>query len=349
MALAQRTLKRGEGTAVVPVRVGERATPDRLIASLLHIGYRTEPLAEQPGEVARRGGILDVFPASEDEPLRIEFLGDEIESIRRFDATTQRSTAQVNGAQIGPAREALDLPAAVEVLAKHLDLSTLNEEYRERFEEELGRLAAGDSIPEEGFYTPFLAHGSLFEHLPANALVVVDEPADLSASLEEHDEHIDSLRHDLESRGELPGGLPTARLSSGELRALIEPQPRRLQLSRWTLDAHEDNDGDSSAAEPIRLPFAPADGFGGRLRALTSDVEQARRKGRSIVIVSQQAQRLAEVLNEEGFATYVTLEAQSPQAGLVEVVQGSLPQGWRLGASEPPLSLITDAEVFGFV
>jgi transcription-repair coupling factor (superfamily II helicase) len=349
-ALAQRTLPRGEQGTNVLVRVGERGTPDKLVGALLRLGYRTEPLAERPGEVARRGGIVDVYPASGEGPLRIEFFGDEIESLRRFDVATQRSTERLGEATIGAAREVLDLPAAIKQLAGQLDLSSLNEEMRERFEEELARLAAGDAIPEENFYVPLLASGTLLDHLPSGAFVIVDELADLTAALEEHDEHVEGIRFDLEGRGELPRGVPSPHVNATDLRALIERQAQVVHLSRWALDTRDEQEhAPSDNAASIRLPFAPADGFGGRLRSLTSDVDASRRNGRAIVIVSQQAQRLAELLSEDGVPAALVTTADDPQAGLVNVVQGSLPQGWRLTAAEPPLTLLTDAEVFGFV
>ena len=68
-------------------------------------GYTLGPLVEAPGEAARRGGILDVFPPTEALPLRIELFGDEVESIRRFDPETQRTVERLAQALVGPARE----------------------------------------------------------------------------------------------------------------------------------------------------------------------------------------------------------------------------------------------------
>ena len=61
----------------------------------------------EPGQFARRGGILDIFPASAEQPVRLELFGDEIETLRRFDPATQRSGERIQSVTIGPAREAL--------------------------------------------------------------------------------------------------------------------------------------------------------------------------------------------------------------------------------------------------
>jgi transcription-repair coupling factor (superfamily II helicase) len=348
IALGQRTLSADALAGIdVGLRVGQRLLQDRLIASLLRLGYRTAPLVELPGDVARRGGIVDVFPATDEAPLRIEFLGDEVESLRRFDPANQRSHERLESIALGPAREALELPAAVAALAARLDLSRCPVETRERFEEELARLQEGDVIAEEGFYLPFVASGSLIDHLPARGLLIVDEPADLTVALEEHDAQSGEVRGELESRGEIPAGLPSPHLPGHELRALLDAHPARLHLSRWAVEGPAE-EGERADGQR-RLPFAPADGYGGRLRNLAADAADGVTRGRALVIVSQQAQRLGEVLAEEGVAAKTTNEPDAPGAGAISLVQGSLAQGWRLTAGQPTLTLLTDAEVFGFV
>ena len=347
VALAQRTLPAGEDSAApLGLAAGTSLSPDALLASLLRQGYRTTPLVELPGDVARRGGIIDLFPATDVSPARIEFLGDRIETLRRFDPETQRSLEMLDTLAIGPAREVLDLPAAIESLAERLDLSRCAEQVRERFQEELARLQAGDAIPEESFYVPFLASGSLLEHVPNTALLIVDEPADLSQAIEEHDAQADEVRQDLESRGELPAGLPLPHASWPELRATLDRSGRRLHLSRWAVDGGSEAGADNSAT---RLPFAPADAYGGRLRNLAADAGEVIARGRALVIISQQAERLAEVFSEQGVAAALEPEPGPPQPGVVALVHGALGHGWRLAVSDPPLTLLTDAEVFGFV
>ncbi len=86
---------------------GERVDGDALIAALMEMGYERVGTVMEPGNVARRGDIVDVFPASGQEPLRIDFFGDEIESIRAFDPLSQRSSARRAAAILDPASEAL--------------------------------------------------------------------------------------------------------------------------------------------------------------------------------------------------------------------------------------------------
>ena len=75
------------------VRRGEMIDPERLVEHLRIVGYSQVDVVEMPGEFAHRGGLLDVYPPEMDRPVRIEFFGDEVESIRKFDPGTQRSAA----------------------------------------------------------------------------------------------------------------------------------------------------------------------------------------------------------------------------------------------------------------
>ena len=84
----------------VTLRRGEEVDVEVLTGHLASVGYTQMDLVEMPGQFTRRGGILDVYSPEADRPVRIEFFGDEIETIRKFDPETQRS-------QIGPGRDAV--------------------------------------------------------------------------------------------------------------------------------------------------------------------------------------------------------------------------------------------------
>ncbi|HXK11914.1 MAG TPA: hypothetical protein VMT70_19910, partial [Vicinamibacteria bacterium] len=99
-SLAPRLLE----TRVVSLRAGEEMTPEILLEALDEGGYVREDPVTAPGQVARRGGILDVFPSDRAEPVRVEFFGDTVESLRLFDPDTQRAT--------GPLEALVTLPLA---------------------------------------------------------------------------------------------------------------------------------------------------------------------------------------------------------------------------------------------
>src|SRR5215813_11418491 len=108
LALMQRTLPVREFRAGSRVfKVGGQADPDKLLRLWLGIGYTPASVVAEPGKFNRRGGIVDVFPIGADRPARLEFFGDEIESLRVFDPATQRSAENIESLVINPAREGL--------------------------------------------------------------------------------------------------------------------------------------------------------------------------------------------------------------------------------------------------
>ena len=89
------------------LKVGMQIDPSQLVRDLVTLGYRREDLVELRGHVAQRGAIVDVFASTHDEPLRVEFWGDEIERLQNFNVNDQRGTATLEEAWIQPAREFL--------------------------------------------------------------------------------------------------------------------------------------------------------------------------------------------------------------------------------------------------
>jgi len=97
------------------IKVGEEVPPEELMDRLIGQGFEPVEFVGQPGEIALRGGILDVYPFAGGYPIRIEFFGDEIDSIREFDPTSQRSVARMERARLVPNLDAPSYSAAKRV------------------------------------------------------------------------------------------------------------------------------------------------------------------------------------------------------------------------------------------
>ncbi len=352
MALAQRTLApRAEREDRIMLEPGTRVTLAGLLERLQALGYETVSLVEAPGQVSRRGGILDIFPPAADLPLRVEFLGNTVESLRTFNPGTQRTTAPAQRAEIGPAREAAADLAAVQALLDGLDAANLPEESRARFEEEAERLRAGDLGAGGGFYLPFLTPGSLLEHFPPGALVVVDEFADAAHAIDELEAQATEVRADLESRGQIPLGLSLPHAPRAQVVAELTARPRLLDLHRWaTPELTADGAASAeNASEVIAPPFSPPGGYGGRLRVAMHDVLAIAGRGERAVVTSQQSARLGELFAGEGLKGVAAEELSEPPApGAFVLLHGSVGNGWVLDLPAGRLHLITDAELFGF-
>src|ERR1700758_4875213 len=157
------------------LRRGESFDVDNLLAHLNTVGYNSADVVEMPGEYALRGGILDVYSPEAERPVRIEFFGDEVESIRRFDPASQRSS--------NPMDEALLLPLTETPVSDHLlgAIHTRLSGRRITGTEEIVEAAAVRSggvnvFPGWEFYAPVAgADRTIFDLLP-RAAVLLDEP-----------------------------------------------------------------------------------------------------------------------------------------------------------------------------
>jgi transcription-repair coupling factor (superfamily II helicase) len=155
-----------------------------LIERLLRCGYHQVDLVEEWGDFGVRGGIIDLFPPHLPRPIRLEFLGDDIESLREFDLATQRSLRAISHVAIVPLREfIMDLPSWDEIerraSAANLDLARLQEivECLERF---IFPPGVERLLP---LFCDTLE--SFFNYLPPDAVLVLDEPEIIDAKLEE--------------------------------------------------------------------------------------------------------------------------------------------------------------------
>ena len=96
------------------LNLGDEIDPDDVAAMLIRGGYQNVELVEVKGEFARRGDILDVYPLTTDTPIRVEFFGDEVDTLRAFDPISQRSTEPVKSVTLTPLREVLSADVSVD-------------------------------------------------------------------------------------------------------------------------------------------------------------------------------------------------------------------------------------------
>jgi len=335
-ALARKTLPPSDFlTSCHVIRKGMAVELDGLLARWQGMGYEREHMVGVPGSFSRRGGILDVYPPSSDLPARIELSGNEVESIRLFDPMTQRSLEMVDSIAIVPARESIFSnkgPNAEEILSR-LDLSSCHSEARRRFEDEVARPIAGEQIDGAEFYIPLFSSASLMDYLPPEALLVLDQPAAIDEAARQLDAEARELRQEQIARGELPRNFPVPYLARQELVSRMERLERCLDLLPWQ--------GDGTAPA---IPFSSAPAYGGRLATFVKDTRKMQDR-RRIIIVSHQARRLSELLEEEDIVAPPLSQLEEPPApGAIALVEGSLAQGWVMDS----LTLFTDAELFGF-
>jgi len=195
------------------ISIGDIRDRDRLAEKLLETGYQRVPLVEQAGEFSLRGYIVDIFPPVSPSPFRMEFAGDEIESIRPFDPATQRSLGEVVDLVLPPAMEVIlsgeSKRRALRNLRSRLNESGISRTRRERLidtiENDLGSLANPQFLPL--FYTDLDAGDgadgldTLFEYLPGNTIVLWESPGVMKKAAEENINDADRIARKAEDEG----------------------------------------------------------------------------------------------------------------------------------------------------
>ena len=323
---------------------GQRVAVEPMLTHWARMGYTVGSMVDHPGTAARRGGIVDVYGPGHDHPVRIDLWGDEVDSIRSFDANTQRSGEHVESVTVLPAGETLPLLADhehIDQLIRGLDFTNTGTSERDRLQDELADLLAGMSLDNASFYAGFLLRHTLLDHLPDDVVVVMNEPAEAVEAARHVEGGAEKMRLAKEERGALPMGFPAPLADWNTVSQALEAFPRRLELSRY----HQAETGDGSA---LALPFDAAPSYHGAIEDLAEAVRAGHRG--AVVVATQHSQRLRELLAEAdvGAAEERTLDAP-PEHG-VTIVHTTVAGGWTLAAEEggePLVTLLSDAEVFG--
>ncbi|GGK01119.1 transcription-repair-coupling factor [Lentibacillus kapialis] len=169
-------------------QTGKQIDLDAYLSSLIDMGYERASMVTAPGEFSVRGGIIDVYPVTETNPVRIELFDDEIDSIRFFDAESQRSLDKQTAVTIGPATEMLlteedrltaaqRLEAALAESLKKVNSQEAKETLAETIESDIERLKNLEHFQEMYKYIGFLYNNpaSLLDYLPSHGLLILDE------------------------------------------------------------------------------------------------------------------------------------------------------------------------------
>jgi len=163
----------------VHLEVGQTTDRDALVETLVSAGYARMALVEEPGELAVRGGILDIYPPNRAHPIRIELLGDEVESIREFDEVSQRSRDALSHIVAPPPRELIiSRSLVVDRSEKIRELAVEQDIANRAVDELLDSLLRGHIPPGAEALAPLLqpAIETVFDFLPDDILIVIDDP-----------------------------------------------------------------------------------------------------------------------------------------------------------------------------
>ena len=308
-------------------------SPELMRDYLYESGYTEDDPVTEPGEFSLRGGILDIFPPHLDHPVRVEFFGDQIESMRLFDIDSQRSVASVERVQLIPMREYCVRRRMLENWAEEAP-KRWDERFHRYLEEELALARHGEPFPAFEFMLPAIdpLDRTLFDYLHGFRLALCDRES-AEATLEKfHSELYERFVDRIEAHK--PVLAPEEiYLTADQFRAAVARFPL-LQVEELRI-------GHGEADKPLYLASQTTRKYHGNIRELIGDLEKFRAAGEQIVFFVAnlgRAERIRDILAEYAIPVHLCLgddgagEDSEPAAGAVLLGVGSLHAGFFLPA-----------------
>lgn len=312
----------------VSLRTGQSADLEEIVDGLAAAAYARVELVEKRGEFAVRGGILDVFPPTEEHPLRVEFWGDDVEEIRYFKVADQRSLEVAeHGLWAPPCRELLLTDTVRERAAalaeKHPELGEL-----------LGKIAEGIAVDGMESLAPVLVDDMelLLDVLPAGSMTLVCDPervrtraADLVATSQEF---LQASWAASAGGGEAPIDVGAASLWG---LADVRDRARELGMMWWSVSPFASGEELEGDGDTLKLGMHAPDTYRGDTQRALADTKQWLADGWRTLFLTEghgPAARTVEVLGGEGIPARLDADLAELSPSLVHVSCSTLDNGF---------------------
>ena len=374
-ALARKTVSPAAiAKAGTVLRRDEDHSPEVLVDRLIATGYVREDPVGAVGEFSIRGGILDVWPPGREAPVRLEFFGDTVDSLREFDPENQLSTRQLQVVYVPPMHELAVTP---------VDFQLWSEAARERWSDQRFARSLRDrtAFADEGeafagweWLMPIVMNttSNIFEHL-GDVVFVVDEPAGIEGYLSEFYERVSERYTEIDQADDIALTPEELFLTAEELREFISVR-QRIELRTLGRVAAETDLNLALDAEAPKVQLGRARGtrqpvflfpavesavevewrsqstlrYHGRISDLAAEVNRSVEELRTTLFVMPSlgvAERIVEILSEYDIATRLTLTSEAAEAATtrhVVVTVGRLSGGFELPQSHLIVHVETD-------
>ncbi|MBM3770245.1 MAG: transcription-repair coupling factor [Acidimicrobiia bacterium] len=295
--------------ASIELRPGQDIAPNHLAVLLVDAGFRREDPADEHGEFALRGGILDVYPPAEPYPIRLEFIGDTIETLRTYDPATQRSNAPIDQVAILPLRDVLPRESDAEPDSEVLDPSALDRD------------------------------ATVFDYVArARSLrLLISERDEVEAAATKHAEQVAWGFDEAPAR---VGGAPAPEVLFLDWHTIAERLKPGTELAQLSLE-------EAGATGVHHVRCQPTVELNGRVPDWVSEIKKLREAGETTIFVAAsagRAERTIELLKEYDVYAVPVERADDARYAAVLVALGHLSRGFRL--PDAALQLYAESDVF---
>jgi transcription-repair coupling factor (superfamily II helicase) len=230
--------------------VGEESARDGLLEHLAGWGFQSVPLVEERGDFSVRGGIVDIFPPAYPLPMRMEFSGDVLESIREFDPATQRSKKELQELLLLPMKEFSLGRHDIDTVAREIDKRAADLEMDRKVKNSLlESLREGVPVAGMEFFVPYFypALSTVFSYLPPEAILWIDEAAHVTAEAERFEHLVGQMAAHAQEQGRFAPPAETLYLTAKEWEREVKPFQ---QVVTESLDIAP---GETKSAEPVAI------------------------------------------------------------------------------------------------
>ncbi|WP_163583002.1 transcription-repair coupling factor [Gracilibacillus saliphilus] len=325
---------------------------DQTLGYLVEMGYLRQDMASSPGEFSLRGGILDIYPITEEQPLRIELFDDEIDSIRYYDAESQRSLEKQEQVTVVPTTELLlkdsDLVAAGQKLEQSLNKTVKKVKNKsdqqvltETITADIDRLNHCERFQEIRKYAAFFYDDnySLLDYLPEDGFIILDEMSRIQETASHLDNEEQEWLKDNLQRGKAVGD---SRLSFDWNEVWNNMKQQRLYLSVFL--RHIPN---TNPTNIVNLSCRAMQQFHGQMNLLENEMDRWHKGEFSVIILAPNQSRMEKIQSVlEDYQMSATISETLPNLPVQHpvITIGNISGGFELPMHK--IAVITENELF---
>lgn len=312
---------------------------------LVHSGYQKEALVAKPGEFAIRGDILDIYPLDRENPVRIEFFGDEIDTVKEFNLATQRSTQEIDLVEITAAQDRVFSSDAIKKAAEKIrkdmaDAPAPEKAVKDHFTVALDNLDTGGLPQNYSFLVDYLIEkpSSLLDYLAPNGQILIDDFPLIKQSVETVDEQNAAFISDELKTGAM---LPGQKLRADFDKVLSQDKHHRIYFSLFQRSM-----GRLRLGQMLNWQTREPEQFFSQMPLIKSELESYKKSGQTVILQADNDKRARQIDQ-----TMVDFGLSLPIVGEDEIIEGQcqiVVAGYTSGFTLPTVKLVylTERELF---
>ncbi len=324
---------------------GKEYELDKLNEWLIRSGYHKQPIVARPGEFAIRGDIVDIYPLDRENPIRMEFFGDEIDTLKEFDLSTQRSQKELKEVTVAAAQDRVFTPAAIKAAAGKIekdmaDAPAASEDVKNHFTETLDTLKAGGLPQNYAFLIDYLLtrSTSLLTYLPTKGLLFMDDlPLIKQAVTDVDKQNAAFISDELKTGAMLPGQ---------KLRADYDAVISKDKHHRIYFSLFQRSMGRIRLGQMFNWTTREPEQFFSQMALIKSELENYAKQGQTVILQAdneRRAQQMTQSMADFGIDMPV-VKADDLLAKRAQIVIGGFVSGFILPNSN--LIYLTERELF---